>query len=343
MANRHLPARLCKGRRQAFCHCHRSVLPARTSKGDRQVRFALFQIGWQQPQNHVADLVFELRDPWVTFDMGLYRRVFAGAMPQVRIPERVLEEPAVKDHIDRPRQTSLVAKALNRHSQLALVTGRKPMLHLGAQLMHIQRGRVDQDVRARPQGGQKLQFALNACLHPVRCRQRMSAAGLGEAVQKHVGAAIEIQKLWHKARDRRDLPQSIRHRRDRKVAVARIYPQGQLRIGSGIVQQRTQEPQGHIVDGLIAEIFKDANGAGSASAGGACHQNDAAMSWCFNDHDGSLRDPLRYCNIAAGQAGFSTLCKQSRVWPKSVVTWRCGRRSFSTLSRSTTNVIGAAT
>ena len=112
------------------------------------------------------------------------RRIEPGQRPQLRDPVRVGQEPAVDDEVGVHRQPVLEAEG--HHGRLQAPSGRRPegLLDLGAQLVDVQPGGVDDQVGLAPQVLEQGTLRGDAVDQPAVALQRVRAADALEAADQ---------------------------------------------------------------------------------------------------------------------------------------------------------------
>ena len=103
-----------------------------------------------------------------------HRGAEAGLRAQLGHPVRVGQEADVEDHVGVQRDAVLEAEREDRDPQRVV----RPAVRVadpGAELVHVQRGGVDDQVGRRPQGGQQVALAVDAVEQAAVALQRVRA------------------------------------------------------------------------------------------------------------------------------------------------------------------------
>jgi hypothetical protein len=123
-------------------------------------------------------------------------------------------------------------------------------------------------VGARADRAQHVGLARDPDLGALVGRERVAAAGLGEAAKEDVLAAVEIEHLGREVRPAREAAHEVEEGVGREVAVARVDAE---RDGAGerrTVEKARQQREGQVVDRLEAEVLEHLDRRAAARAGG---------------------------------------------------------------------------
>ena len=176
---------------------HRAVAPAGAAERDGQVGLPLGHVGGQQLGQQALDVVEERAGHRLAQDVVAHRLVEAGERAQLVDPERVGQEPAVEHEVGVEGQAVLVPerqqRRLHRRGRLVAL---EQVPHPPAQLVDVERGRVDDDVRRVLDRVEQRPLALDGRhqqLLAAPAGQRVPAPGRLVAADQAVGRGVEEQ------------------------------------------------------------------------------------------------------------------------------------------------------
>ena len=153
--------------------------------------------------------------------------------------------------------------------------------NLGPQLVRRHLGRVYQMVGAVPHDIQQLHLTLDAGFqHPVD-GHRMASPRLRISLHQHIPATLQKQKINLDLACFHHAIQCGYQRIYRKVAGPDIHTDCNRWHRPGIVEQSIKQPQGDVVDGLKAHVFKGIDRGRTTGPGCTGHDNGAHLGINF--------------------------------------------------------------
>src|SRR5215212_1575304 len=175
----------------------RAVSATGAADGDRQVLFALRDIGGEQELEQRHQAAVELAGLGARLDVLADRLVEPGQRTQLVDVMRVRQETDVESEIRVERRAVLEAEGEDGECELILLGVPADQLGRDPAPEHAtgQRRRVDHDVRALPQRGQPLALRPDPVDDPPAARQRMPAARLPVAMKQGLLIGLEEDHL----------------------------------------------------------------------------------------------------------------------------------------------------
>ena len=167
---------------------HDAAVPAAgAAERDRQVRLALALVAGQQQREEPVELVEELARAALREHVVADRRVEAGERAELLDPVRIRQEPAVEHEVDVEREPVLVAERhdVDLQRRVGVVLGEQ-LAQPVAQLVHVERRRVDAQVGFGHERLEQRALAGDAVADALAVGERMAAAALLVAADEHV-------------------------------------------------------------------------------------------------------------------------------------------------------------
>ena len=174
---------------------HRAVLAAGAADGERHVPLAFpFEPGERNVEHREVG-GDERGRRGLAEHVVAHRRVEAAQRPQLGHPVRVGQEPAVGDQVRVHRQPVLVAERDDVQPQPGQRVAAEVAVHPGAQLVHVQRGRVEDDVGVAADLAQQLPLRGDAVENRARALHGVRPAHVLEALDEGRVGGLEEQHV----------------------------------------------------------------------------------------------------------------------------------------------------
>src|SRR6266436_192755 len=323
----------------------RAVAPAGAADADCQIGLAFRLVARQQrvqqpPQPGKEELAIG-----VLFDMRGNRRIAPGQLPQRGNIVRIIEKAHVEDQIGIARDAAAIGKRGHKDTQSGLLESKVP----GQQALQIgggQEGGVDHQISTVAEGRERL--ALEPDSIHVRTVAGEGVGASGFRITPFEALVITIHKQ-HSELPRAPANQAVEgfeHALDREAAGSGVgTDRNRRRIRRSALDQRGDQRERQIVEGLIAHVLEYLEGGRPPGSRHSCHDEHAGAPHpdCGARHfpttAGHHRPiiagsgPIANARRAWRYLAAAVMCPTAREWKSGRRRWRhwrsCGSRPRS--------------